>query len=347
MDTAPSFRHLAALSDHNGIFEHALFDAPRRDHGYCVDDVARALIVVVREPRPTPALKRLADIYLRFLEAAIDESGLSHNRMAADGTWSDAATMGDWWGRSIWALGVTVNSGVNASMRKRALGAFHLATRQRAWQLRTMTFAALGAAEVAAAHPHDGSARRLLLDIAIAVPTTRDAGWPWPESRLGYGNASIPEALIASGNALGDPATTQHGLELLAFLLAIETTDGRLSVTGSDGRRRGQASPLFDQQPIEVAAIADACARAHDVTGDASWLVHIALAWNWFRGDNDSGIPMFDIETGAGFDGLEEHGRNENRGAESTLAALSTYQQARRLRQLSPSERTPSQLSPA
>jgi hypothetical protein len=39
---------------------------------------------------------------------------------------------------------------------------------------------------------------------------------------------------------------------------------------------------------------------------------------------------MFDPEPGAGFDGLEADGRNQNRGAESTLAALSTYQQARR-----------------
>ena len=48
-------------------------------------------------------------------------------------------------------------------------------------------------------------------------------------------------------------------------------------------------------------------------------------------GDNDASTPMFDPESGAGFDGLETDGRNENRGAESTLAALSTYQQARRL----------------
>jgi hypothetical protein len=40
---------------------------------------------------------------------------------------------------------------------------------------------------------------------------------------------------------------------------------------------------------------------------------------------------MIDENTGAGFDGLQRDGRNENRGAESTLAALSTHQQARRL----------------
>jgi hypothetical protein len=38
---------------------------------------------------------------------------------------------------------------------------------------------------------------------------------------------------------------------------------------------------------------------------------------------------MHDPVTGGGFDGLERGGRNENQGAESTLALLSTLQQAR------------------
>jgi hypothetical protein len=40
---------------------------------------------------------------------------------------------------------------------------------------------------------------------------------------------------------------------------------------------------------------------------------------------------MFDPGTGGGYDGLERHGRNENQGAESTLAMLSTAQQACRI----------------
>jgi hypothetical protein len=87
----------------------------------------------------------------------------------------------------------------------------------------------------------------------------------------------------------------------------------------------------FDQQPIEVAALADACARAFDITADPAWREGVASAWGWFLGDNDASTAMFDPASGAGFDGLEAGGRNENRGAESTLAALSTYQQARRL----------------
>jgi hypothetical protein len=55
------------------------------------------------------------------------------------------------------------------------------------------------------------------------------------------------------------------------------------------------------------------------------------MAWAWFAGDNDNGTPMYDPGTGGGFDGLQRHGCNLNQGAESTLALLSTAQQAKRL----------------
>jgi hypothetical protein len=97
------------------------------------------------------------------------------------------------------------------------------------------------------------------------------------------------------------------------------------------GRGRFDVTPAFDQQPIEVAALADACARAFAMTAEDRWRSGVRMAWAWFLGDNDTSIPMLDPQTGAGFDGLHRAGRNLNQGAESTLAALSTAQQARRL----------------
>jgi hypothetical protein len=52
----------------------------------------------------------------------------------------------------------------------------------------------------------------------------------------------------------------------------------------------------------------------------------------WFLGANDVGIPLVDEASGGGYDGLMPGGRNENEGAESTLALLSTRQQADRVR---------------
>ncbi|GAA5090050.1 hypothetical protein GCM10025760_15020 [Microbacterium yannicii] len=194
-----------------------------------------------------------------------------------------------------------------------------------------MAFATLGAVDVLSADRDDLSARALLLDGVASIGAPSDARWPWPESRLRYANAALPEALLAAGAVMDDPWLVARGLAMLRFLLEVETRDGHLSVTGVGGRGPAQRSVQFDQQPIEVAAIADACARAFDISADPSWRDGVATAWAWFTGDNDALTPMIDRESGAGFDGLEAGGRNENRGAESTLAALGTYQQAARL----------------
>ena len=111
-----------------------------------------------------------------------------------------------------------------------------------------------------------------------------------------------------------------------------ETFGGHFSPAPAGGWQPGEPRPGFDQQPIEVAALADACATAFAVTGDPRWAHEVAVAAAWFEGDNDTRIPMRDPATGGGYDGLEPTGHNENQGAESTLALLSTLQQHRRLR---------------
>jgi hypothetical protein len=154
------------------------------------------------------------------------------------------------------------------------------------------------------------------------------ASWPWPEPRLTYANAVLPEALIAAGTALDRPAVVQDGLVLLRWLLDRETRDGHLSPTPAGGAGPGDVLPAFDQQPIEVAAMADACARAAVATDDPAWLRGLELAIGWFAGDNDAGTVMWDPTTGGGYDGLEAAGANRNEGAESTLALLSVLQHA-------------------
>jgi hypothetical protein len=123
----------------------------------------------------------------------------------------------------------------------------------------------------------------------------------------------------------------RHGLELLAWLLDYETVRGHLSVTPVGGSGPGDKRPAFDQQPIEVAALADACARASSVDGDRRWIDGLRGAEAWFLGDNDGKHVMWDPDTGGGFDGLTPLGPNLNQGAESTLALLATMQHSQRL----------------
>ncbi len=190
-----------------------------------------------------------------------------------------------------------------------------------------MAFAALGAVEVLTVEPRHSRARALLSDaiVSIGVPS-RDRTWPWPEPRLAYANAALAEVLIAGGHLLGRPDVLDHGIQLLGWLLDRETVDGHLSPTPVGGAGPADHAPMFDQQPIEVAAMADACARALEVTGDPAWNVGIDRSIQWFAGRNDRGAVMWDPRTGGGFDGLTQFGPNLNQGAESTLALISTMQ---------------------
>src|SRR5260370_22026032 len=123
-------------------------------------------------------------------------------------------------------------------------------------------------------------ARRLLTDTLAGIGGVEDedSRWPWPEERLSYGNASIAEALIVAGDALPDAPALDRGLRLLEFLLRTETRDGHLSVTPVGGRGRDEVGPAYDQQPIEVAALADACASAFRTTHRSSWLAGGSIA---------------------------------------------------------------------
>jgi len=322
------YDHLQHLTDRRGLFEHADGTQPRLEHGYCTDDNARLLVVTGRDPDSSVA-RRLGRTALEFVLGAQDVDGRCRNRMDQTGEWTDLGTTDDCWGRALWALGETAVSHHDPSVRRRALRAFERGARCRSPWIRSMAFAALGAAAVLQHDADDTIARALLVDTLRLVGPAPTGAWAWPEPRLRYANAVLAEAVIAAGAALDRPADVDRGLGMLAWLLELETPAGHLSVTGTGGRGPADVGPQFDQQPIEAAAMADACFRAHRLTGDARWAHGVTVAVGWFTGDNDAGVSMMDPMSGGGFDGLHVDRVNLNQGAESTLALVSTMQRAR------------------
>lgn len=329
--TLPSFAHVLSMSDGIGMFEHADHGEPRRGEGYCTDDVARLLIVAVREPAHSQVVRDLGRTAFRFLAEAQNVHGRIRNRRDVTGRWHGRHGVEDCWGRSLWGFGTAVRRAPEESMRASAISYFDRGSTQRSPHRRAMAFAALGAVEVAHYDRRHRRSRELLAD-AIAVigsPSTR-ADWPWPEARLSYANAALAEALIAAGDVLDRPDVVDDGLLMLRWLLDRELVDGHLSPTPVGGAGPGDTAGRFDQQPIEIAALADACHRAHTVTGEDAWRRGVDLAIGWFAGDNDLGAVMWDPDTCGGYDGLTPTGPNLNQGAESTLALISTMQYATR-----------------
>jgi hypothetical protein len=318
------------MTDDTGVFEHALGAIPRRANGWCTDDNGRALAVACRSD--DPRAPQLIPTYLAFLLHAHQGGGRFHLRMGFDRRWTSDPDSDDANGRALFGLGVAGAHGPE-ELRWSAGRLFDEAAVFRSEHPRSLSHAAVGAAELVARDPERPAAWALLTDAARTLPRPgHDPAWLWPAPRLAYANALIPEALIAVGAALGDDVLVADGLRLLSWLVEEETRQDRFSFVPTRGRGPGEPRrPAFDQQPIEASSMADACARAFDVCGDARWLEPLARAADWFRGANDTGAPMVDPITGGGYDGLERDGVNRNQGAESTLAAISTMQQAERL----------------
>ena len=325
-----SLSHLVHLMGPHGLFEHAEGTTPRVEHGYCTDDNARLLVVTSRRPDSGDAatLSRRA---LAFVLSALAPDGRSHNRLDSSGTWIDEPSTDDCWGRSVWALGVAAVRHGDPAVRESAMQGFSLAASQGARSPRSMAFAALGAADVASLdsrHPAAVSIMHRTLSSIGAIPS---GDWCWPEPRLAYANAALAEALVAAGSAVNSAWDVDRGLRMLTWLLDRETRSGHLSVTPVGGSGPDDRGARFDQQPIEAAALADACARAYEITGDAAWTRGITAAAQWFMGANDAHLPMYDPTSFGGYDGLHADAVNLNQGAESTLALVSTMDRAHAL----------------
>ncbi len=326
----PRFEHLLRLTSADGIYQGSLLGRPRRDIGYRLEDVSRALIVTIRQPEASPTLRGAGRAYLAFAEQGQVAGGAFRGRRRADGSWADSATTQDHWGVAVWAAG-TAATLAGGNVATRALAVADRAMRTRSHKAPAMAYAALGAAEILRADPGHRAARLMLEDARdVLRPHGRRSPWPWPAPGLTHASAVLPEALIAIADCLADQPLLDEGLAQLAWLLELQTRGGRVSVVPAGGWSPPELPPGFDQRPVEVAALAEAFWRAYGVTGDASWLPAIDRCAGWFLGENNLGVRLYDHSSGACADSLRAVGGDRGQGAEATLAALSTLQIARR-----------------
>lgn len=328
---APSLTGIERMTDGCGMIQHSIFSVPDRDHGYCVDDNCRALMLMHRIGGD--AAQRAADlslVYASFVQHAWNgERGRFRNFMGFDRVWLEEAGSEDSFGRSLWAIGDTAAHAHRLDLRRWALHLFdQVAPHARGLRSpRTWAFAILGADALLDEHGSHATARALIRELAPRLhgefrACSTDA-WTWFEEVLSYDNARLPEALIRAGRRLGDEAMVRDGLAALAWLDGVQTTPaGHFRAVGTDsfGRRFQLPSLRFDQQPLEAWATVDAGLLAHDVAGDPKWREMAVCAYRWYLGANDLDLPMATMDDGECFDGLMSDRANLNQGAESVLS---------------------------
>jgi hypothetical protein len=326
----PDLAAVERMSDATGMLQHSIYSIPDRRHGYCIDDNARALMLMSAMPGIDAVTRdKWTTIYASFVQYAWNpDARRFRNFMNFDRTWCEDVGSEDSNGRALWALGVTARDAHAAKHRDWALNLFDTTARLafELGSLRAQAFAMLGAAAVLDAHPGHEPARSILerfpaVHMAMLAETRRPE-WEWFEIVLAYDNARLPQALIRAGQALGRQDLIQVGLSTLEWIVSKQTNpQGRFRAVGTESFGRPYGEPLkFDQQPLEAQATVDACVAAHDATGDPKWLVEARKAYGWFLGDNDLDLPLASAGDGGCFDGLMPQGLNRNQGAESILA---------------------------
>jgi len=329
-----SLAHIKRLTDDTGIIQHAKFGIPNLKEGYCLDDNARALLMVLmtyRQTKDTLALN-LAPIYLSYIHYMQNEDGSFRNFLSFNRNFLDEIGSEDSFGRSIWALGYLIGNAPNDAYYQTGKLVFFdaLPNIEKLQSIRGIANTMLGISYYLKANPSDESIIGILRNLAGKLITHYEKNsspeWNWFESLLAYDNGILPLALLHAAEILDDDKIKNIALESMDFLTGITLKDGYLSIVGNENwYKKGSKQSMFAQQPIDALAMILMYHQAFHLTKKKHYLENLFSCFMWFMGENDLRMSLFDFETKGCCDGLENYGVNRNQGAESSLAYLISH----------------------
>ena len=329
-----SLDHIKRLTDDTGIIQHAKFGIPNLKEGYCLDDNARALLMVLmtyRQKKDKLALN-LAPIYLSYIHYMQNKDGTFRNFLSFNRNFLDEVGSEDSFGRTIWALGYLLYNPPNdAYYQTGKLIFFNAAPNfEKLQSIRSIANSMLGISYYLKSNPTDDSMKELLSSLADKLikhyQENSSSNWKWFESLLAYDNGILPLALLHSAEILKNDKISAIALETTNFLTEIMLKDGYLSIIGNEKwfQKDGERS-LFAQQPVDALAMVLMYNQAFHLTKDREYLTKLFSCFMWFLGENDLRMNLFDFETNGCCDGIMSDGVNRNQGAESSLAYLISY----------------------
>lgn len=329
-----SLEHILRLTDDTGIIQHAKFGIPNLKEGYCLDDNARALLMVLmayRQKKDSQALK-LAPIYLSYINYMQNKDGTFRNFLSFNRNFLDEIGSEDSFGRTICALGYLIGNAPNDAYYQTGRLVFRDASGnfKKLQSIRGIANTIVGISYYLMSNPSDDSMIQILKDLTFKLIRHYEENcspvWKWFEPLLAYDNGMLPLALLHSAEIFKDDKIKEAALETMNFLTEITLKDGYLSIIGTEKwyKKDGERS-IFAQQPVDALAMVLMYHQAFHLTKDKEYLNKLFDCFMWFLGENDLRMSLFDFETKGCCDGFESYGVNRNQGAESSLAYLISH----------------------
>lgn len=329
-----SLAHIKRLTDDTGIIQHANFGIPNLKEGYCLDDNARALLMVLmayRQKKNTLALD-LSPIYLSYINYMQNKDGTFRNFLSFNRNFLDEVGSEDSFGRTIWALGYLLGNAPNDAYYQTGRSIFFNASPnfEKLQSVRGIANTMVGISYYLMNNPSDDSMierlRNLSFKLIKQYEESSTADWKWFEPLLAYDNGMMPLALLHSAYILKDSKITSIAIETMNFLTEITLKDDYFSAIGNKKWfSKGGERSLFAQQPVDTLAMVLMYHQAFHLTQDKEYLTKLFACFMWFLGENDLRMNLFDFETKGCCDGFESYGVNRNQGAESSLSYLISH----------------------
>jgi len=329
-----SLAHINRLTDDTGIIQHAKFGIPNLKEGYCLDDNARALLMVLMTYKQTKNIRalELLPIYLSYIHYMQNTDGTFKNFLSFSRNFLDKVGSEDSFGRTIWALGYLLANAPNDAYYQTGKEIFFKAgpNFEKLKSIRSIANTMIGVSYYLKSNPSDNAMTKMLQNMANILVNhyemNKTDNWKWFESLLAYDNGILPLALLHAAEILNNDKITHIAIESMNFITENTLKENYLSIIGNEKwYSKDKERSVFAQQPVDAMAMVLMFHQAYHLTKNKGYLNKLYTSFLWFLGENDLRLSLYDYETKGCCDGFESYGINRNQGAESSLAYLISH----------------------
>ncbi len=317
-----------------GLYQHANGREANLKEGYCTDDNARAVVVLLawREQWPTDAVK--VEIFLQrcfaYIKDAKHSPGEYYNFRDAQGQWLTHDVSEDMYARLARAYALILTHDHDAA-RKQAAEELLLDLLPTLAQLRFPRAQAEAIIAITLLPP-DWLEQHPTFRAVVAQHLKHLASfwqqyatlkWRWFETAMTYANALLPHSILVGSKLLQTTTYNEILHDSTQFLLQATIEKNIFRPIGSDGWSPKGSTPSHDnQQPIETGLTIDFLLNYTASFPDKVSINQVIAPYLWFYGQNDQNVLLVDYGNSASFDALCTTHVNTNCGAESLLAYL-------------------------